>query len=232
MDILFTSLRYTKEVFMSIIVVGNTKGGVGKSTNTVQIAVNRALQGKDVLLVNSDRQSSSSKAIDRRDGAGLSPSVTLVAYPDGEQLRTQVLRQLDKYDDIIIDAGGRDSSAFRHAMMIADVMLVPIAPGNFELDALEDELVPLINEIQASRGDNPLPIYAYLNIAEPKKFSSDNIATRKSIAAFPQLQLLDLNVTRRKSIAAASSLGMSVSEMKPRDPKAIREINALIAALF
>lgn len=117
-------------------------------------------------------------------------------------------------------------------MMIADVMLVPIAPGNFELDALEDELVPLIAEIQALRGDNPLPIYAYLNMAEPKKFSSDNLDTRKSIANYPQLELIDLNIVRRKSIAAASTMGLAVSEMKPRDPKAVKEVNTLLAALF
>ena len=217
---------------MSIILIGNTKGGIGKSTNAVQVAVGRAIQGKDVLLVNADRQSSSSKAIARRDAAGLTPSVTLVAYPDGDQLRTQVLRQAGKYDDIIIDAGGRDSSALRHAMMIADVMLVPIAPGNFELDALEDELVPLINEIQASRGDNPLPIYAYLNMAEANKFSSDNLDTRRSIESFPELQLLDLNIVKRKAIAAASTTGLSVREMKNKDFKAVKEIDALMAALF
>ncbi|NLT99799.1 AAA family ATPase [Pseudomonas lundensis] len=217
---------------MSIILIGNTKGGIGKSTNAVQVAVGRAIQGKDVLLVNADRQSSSSKAIARRDEAGLTPSVTLVAYPDGEQLRTQVLRQAGKYDDIIIDAGGRDSSALRHAMMIADVMLVPIAPGNFELDALEDELVPLINEIQASRGDNPLPIYAYLNMAEANKFSSDNLDTRRSIESFPELQLLDLNIVKRKAIATASTTGLSVREMKTKDFKAVKEIDALLAALF
>ncbi|SEC64066.1 AAA family ATPase [Pseudomonas costantinii] len=215
---------------MSIILFGFTKGGVGKSTSAVQVAVGRAIQGKDVLLVNADRQSSSSKAIDRRDAAGFTPSVTLVAYPDGDQLRTQVLRQSDKYDDIVIDAGGRDSSALRHAMMIADVMLVPIAPGNFELDALEDELVPLIREIQASRGDNPLPVYAYLNMAEPNKFSSDNLDTRKSIESFPELQLLDLNVVKRKAIATASTTGLSVREMKVKDFKAVKEIDALLAA--
>jgi chromosome partitioning protein len=217
---------------MSIILIGNTKGGIGKSTSAVQIAVGRAVQGKDVLLVNADRQSSSSRAIDRRDAAGITPSVTLVAYPDGDQLRTQVLRQAGKYDDIIIDAGGRDSSALRHAMMIADVMLVPIVPGDFELDALEDELVPLINEIQASRADNPLPIYAYLNMAEPNKFSSDNLVTRKSIESFPELQLLDLNIVKRKAIAAASTSGRSVREMKVKDFKAVKEIDALMAALF
>lgn len=217
---------------MSIILIGNTKGGVGKSTEAVQVAVGRALQGKDVLLVNADRQSSSSRAIGRRDAAGLTPSVTLVAYPDGDQLRTQVLRQAGKYDDIIIDVGGRDSSALRHAMMIADVMLVPIAPGDFELDALEDELVPLINEIQASRGDNPLPIYAFLNMAEANKFSSDNLDTRRSIESFSELQLLDFNIVKRKAIATASSNGLSVREMKRKDFKAVKEIDALMAALF
>lgn len=217
---------------MSIILIGNPKGGIGKSTSAVQVAVGRAIQGKDVLLVNADRQSSSSKAIARRDEAGLTPSVTLVAYPDGEQLRTQVLRQAGKYDDVIIDSGGRDSSALRHAMMIADVMLVPIAPGNFELDSLEDELVPLINEIQASRGDNPLPIYAYLNMAEANKFSSDNLNTRRSIESFPELQLLDLNIVKRKAIATASTTGLSVREMKTKDFKAVKEIDALLAALF
>jgi chromosome partitioning protein len=217
---------------MAVILIGNTKGGIGKSTNSVQVAVGRALQGKDVLLVNADRQSSSSKAIDRRDAAGMTPSVTLVAYPEGDQLRTQVLRQAGKYDDIIIDAGGRDSTALRHAMMIADVMLVPIAPGDFELDALEDELVPLIREIQASRGDNPLPIYAYLNMAEAKKFSSDNLDTRKSIESFPELQLLDINIVKRKAIATASTRGLSIRELKSKDVLAIKEIDALLNALF
>lgn len=217
---------------MAVILIGNTKGGIGKSTSSVQVAVGRALQGKDVLLVNADRQSSSSKAIDRRDAAGMTPSVTLVAYPEGDQLRTQVLRQAAKYDDIIIDAGGRDSTALRHAMMIADVMLVPIAPGDFELDALEDELVPLIREIQASRGDNPLPIYAYLNMAEAKKFSSDNLDTRKSIESFPELQLLDINIVKRKAIATASTRGLSIRELKSKDVLAIKEIDSLLNALF
>lgn len=217
---------------MAIILIGNTKGGVGKSTSTVQIAIGRALQGKDVLVVNGDRQKSLSNAIKRREESGLTPGVTLVHYPEGGELRTQVLRQAGKYDDIIIDAGGRDSTSLRHSMMIADVMLIPIAPGNFELDALEDELIPLIDEIQSARGDNPLPIYAYLNMAEAKKFSSDNVATRNSIKAFPQLQLLDVNIVKRKSIAGASTVGMAVSEQSPQDQKAVHEVKTLLSMLF
>ncbi|MCE1119130.1 AAA family ATPase [Pseudomonas sp. NMI795_08] len=217
---------------MAVILMGHTKGGVGKSTGAVQVAIGRALQGKDVLLVNGDRQSSSFKSIARRDEAGVLPSVTVVAYPEGDQLRTQVLRMAGKYDDVIIDAGGRDSTALRHAMMIADVMLVPIAPRDYDLDALEDELVPLIEEIQAARGDNPLPVYAYLNMADPNRLSSDNIAARKVIAGFPQLTLTELNIVGRKAISGASANGLAVSEMRPRDPKAVSEVGALLSALF
>ncbi|MFH7479321.1 chromosome partitioning protein ParA, partial [Pseudomonas syringae pv. tagetis] len=87
-------------------------------------------------------------------------------------------------------------------------------------------------EIQALRGDNPLPIYVYLNMAEPIKYSSDNIGTRKSIENYPHLTLMDLSIAKRKSIAAASTLGIAVSEMKPKAPKAIKEIDAILAALF
>lgn len=39
-----------------ILTVGNTKGGVGKTTLAVNIAAARAMQGRDVLLIDADRQ--------------------------------------------------------------------------------------------------------------------------------------------------------------------------------
>jgi chromosome partitioning protein len=41
-----------------IVTVGNTKGGVGKTTLAVQLALARTLAGRDVLLVDGDRQGS------------------------------------------------------------------------------------------------------------------------------------------------------------------------------
>ena len=37
-----------------ILVIGNIKGGVGKTTLAVNIAISRSLNGKDVLLVDGD----------------------------------------------------------------------------------------------------------------------------------------------------------------------------------
>ncbi|WP_144957881.1 AAA family ATPase [Pseudomonas oryzihabitans] len=38
-----------------LVLVGNTKGGVGKSVETIQIAAARALQDRNVLIVDGDR---------------------------------------------------------------------------------------------------------------------------------------------------------------------------------
>ena len=46
-----------------IITVGNTKGGVGKTTLTVNLAIARALAGRDVWLIDGDRQSTESPRV-------------------------------------------------------------------------------------------------------------------------------------------------------------------------
>ena len=46
-----------------IITVGNTKGGVGKTTLAVQLAIYRALAGRDVWLIDGDRQGTAAAAI-------------------------------------------------------------------------------------------------------------------------------------------------------------------------
>jgi Mrp family chromosome partitioning ATPase len=55
-----------------IITVGNTKGGVGKTTLAVQLAIARALAGRDVWLIDGDRQGTAAAAIAARAEAGVS----------------------------------------------------------------------------------------------------------------------------------------------------------------
>ena len=215
---------------MTILLIGNSKGGVGKSTLAIQIAISRALTGRDVLLVNADRQRSSEDAIAQRGEAEVSPAIAICSYTEGRVLRAQVLHQRDKYDDIIIDAGGRDSSALRAAMAIADVMLVPYAPNTFDVWALE-ELGELINEVQGVR-EKQLPIHAVLNLADPNRTSRDNAEARDAIADIPQLQYLDTPIVRRKAYSNASGFGLHVSEIKSKNIKAIQEIEKLTQSLF
>ena len=212
-----------------IITIGNTKGGVGKTTLAVNVAIARALAGRDVWLIDGDRQGTAQTAIAIRAEAGHQPGIACATYPDGPTLRSQVQQQCSRFDDIIIDAGGRDSTALRAALILSDVLLVPFQPRSYDVWALED-IAGLIEEARAVR--DGLRAYAVLNCADPGEASVDNAEAEAAVAGVPQLELLHTPIRRRKSFSNAAGQGLSVLEAKPRDRKACDEINALMSALF
>lgn len=212
-----------------IYTVGNTKGGVGKSTIAVNLAAARAAAGRNVWLIDGDRQTTSQKAIAIRATIAGLPGIACAAFSDGPTLRAQVQHQASRFDDIIIDAGGRDSTALRAALVLSDVLVVPFLPRSFEVWAFED-IAGLIDEARCVR-DN-LRAVAILNQAEPGPLSADNREAAAALADYPQLEYLAKPLVRRKAFSNAAGSGMSVLEMKPRDEKAAAELSALISALF
>jgi len=212
-----------------IYLTGSTKGGAGKTTTGVNLAAELACGGRDVLVVDGDRQGTALTAISLRQSAERLPGIAVAQYVDGKALRGQVLQQRDKYDDIVIDADGRDSTALRAALMLCDVLLMPFQPRSFDVWALED-MSSLLSEARSVREDS-FPAYAFLNMADPDSRSTDNADAAAAVADWPELQLLDVSLYRRKAFANAASLGLSVTEMRPRDRKACDELRALIAAV-
>lgn len=212
-----------------ILTVGNTKGGVGKTTLAVNIAIARALAGRDVWLIDGDRQGTAQTAISIRAEAGHLPGIACATYPDGPALRSQVQQQMHKFDDIIIDAGGRDSTALRAALILSDVLLVPFQPRSYDVWALGD-IATLIDEARSVR--DGLRAYAMLNCADPGEASVDNAEAAAAVANVPQFEYLANPIRRRKSFANAAGQGLSVLEIKPADKKANEELLSLISALF
>lgn len=212
-----------------IITVGNTKGGVGKTTLAVNLAIARALAGRDVWLIDGDRQGTAQMAISIRADADQAPGISCATYPDGTTLRAQVQQQKDKFDDIIIDAGGRDSTALRAALVLSDVLCVPFQPRSYDVWALND-MASLVDEARSVR--DGLRAVAILNCADPGETSTDNAEAAAAVADVPQFEYLDTPIRRRKAFANAAGQGLSVLEFKPTDAKAVKELNALIKALF
>jgi chromosome partitioning protein len=212
-----------------ILTVGNTKGGVGKTTLAVQIAVSRALAGRDVWLVDGDRQATAVAAIAARADAGRQPGIACAPYPDGPTLRGQVQQQREKWDDIIIDAGGRDSTALRAALILSDVLIVPFAPRSYDVWALDD-MAALVDEARSVR--DGLRAFAVLNLADPGESSADNAEAASAVADVPQFTYLATPIRRRKAFSNAGGSGMCVTELSPRDPKACTELDTLVSSLF
>lgn len=210
-----------------IVGVLNTKGGVGKTTLAINLAIARAMAGRDVWLIDGDRQETAMQAITQRAERGRVPAISISGYTDGSLMRTQIKQQGSKFDDIIIDAGGRDSGPMRAAMMLANVVLAPFQPRSFDVWAMSD-LAELANNAYAERDD--LKVYAVLNQADP--LGHDNAEAASVVAGINGVEYLDAPIGRRKAIADAAGSGLSVLEFSPADAKARVEMRRLVELVF
>lgn len=210
-----------------IVVVGGIKGGSGKTTVATNLAVVRAAAGRDVLLIDADDQETASDFTILRNermpkGAGYT-GIKLT----GPAVRTETLRLADKYADIIIDTGGRDTTSQRASLSVAHVLLVPFVPRSFDVWTLE-KVGTLVGEMRAA---NPgLTAYAFLNRADPR--GQDNEGAGEAIKEATELRFLDMPLGSRKAFSNAAAQGMAVTELKPQDSKATEEIMMLYRYLF
>lgn len=209
-----------------IVVCGNTKGGTGKTTFAVQIALKRQCAGKAVLLVDADRQGSAQKTLTMRAGGGRKPLACV-------GLRAQLAPLAEQHDDTVIDAGGHDSEAFRVALLRSDLLVVPVQPRAVDVWELE-VLTTMIEQAQIVREDEsrpPLRVLAALSLADP----GDNRDNRDTIAALRELPVFTVAeavVRRRKAVANAMAHGLAVAEMQPLDAQARDEIAQLTDNVF
>jgi chromosome partitioning protein len=212
-----------------IISVLNTKGGVGKSTISLNLAIMRATSGKEVLLVDGDRQATIMQAIAQRAslGASAAASVAVAHLTEGPLLRAQVLQARTKYDDIVIDAGGRDSTALRAALMVSDIVLMPFQPRSFDVWGIGD-MAELIKEACCLRQN--LNVFAVLNGADSR--GHDNAAAADAVSEMEHIQYLNTPIGRRKSLADSAGSGLSIIEWKPKDTKATTELTSLYNSIY
>ncbi len=205
-----------------IITVGGIKGGSGKTTIATNLAVFRAAEGRDVLLVDADDQETASDFTMLRNeqlegGAGFT-SIKLT----GPAVRTEVKRLADKYDDIVIDTGGRDTTSQRAALTVSHTLLVPFVPRSFDVWTLE-KVSQLVAEMRAANPE--LAAYAFINRADPR--GQDNADAEEVIRDTEGLVLIDTPIGARKAFGNAAAHGLGVAELKPQDTKATAEFMML-----
>jgi len=210
-----------------IITVGGTKGGGGKTTIATNLAVMRANDGRDVLLIDADDQGTASNFTSLRNsnlekGAGYT-SVRLL----GEEIIHSYRSLREKYEDIIIDAGGRDTDSHRAGLGIANVALIPFQPSSFDVW----ELGKASKVVRESRVLNQgLQAYTLINMADPR--GGDNDAAAEYAEDIEGLKFIPVPIVTRKAFRRAAAQGLSVTELKPQDVKAIEEIQALYDFTF
>lgn len=205
---------------------GNIKGGVGKTTMAVNIAIARTLAGCDVLLIDADPQQTASIFADVR-AARMGRADYMCISLSKDALRTQVPKMAAKYDDVILDVGGHDDAALRSAMITADVLLIPVQPRTFDVWVLRQ----MAELVHAARTLNDgLRALVLLNAADAQ--GRDNEDAVRIIEGIEGLEMLPAWIGRRKAFSNAAAEGRSVLEYLPRDHKACSELEAVLDMLY
>lgn len=211
-----------------ILLVGGEKGGVGKSLIGVSLATMRALEGYDVLVIDADRQGSASLWSNIRVADQILPAVACIEKT-GEALGSAVKDLATRYDDIVIDAGGRDSVELRAALTVADVGLFPLGYGLFDLGTLDKlaELIDLVKPINPS-----LVAKVLVNRAETHPNMKEAQTAQEVIGEYTNLDLLGVVMRNRIAFSRAIEQGRCVVELKPQDEAAISELTGVYEGVF
>ena len=210
-----------------IITIGGIKGGSGKTTVATNLAVMRSAEGRDVLLIDADDQETASDFTllrnERTEGQAGYTSIQL----SGAAVRNQTLRLADKYEDILIDTGGRDTTSQRAALSVSNLLLVPFVPRSFDVWTIQ-KVASLVSEMLPA---NPkLSAYTFLNRADSRGQDNDDAA--QVLKEIEGVRFIDVVLGTRKAFSNAAAHGMGVIELKPGDPKATEEMQMLYRYVF
>ncbi len=134
-----------------IVAFAGQKGGVGKSTTAVCLAVAALERGSRVLLVDADPQGTvrtwGEVAAERKR-----PAPTVVAMGASMHKQGQLMALAAGYDMTFIDCPPRHGEVQRSALMVADVVVLPCGASAADAWALATSL-EVVREARAMRDE-------------------------------------------------------------------------------
>lgn len=204
-----------------IIGVLNQKGGVGKTTLSVNLAASLARTGARVLLIDADPQGSALDWAAAREGE---PLFSVIGFPR-PTVHKDIAQLGQGYDHIVIDGPPRVTDLARSAIMASDVVLIPVQPSPYDIWAAA-EVVKLIEEASVYK-ENLKAVFVVNRKIANTAIGRD---VGEALASYP-VPVLAASVTQRVVFAEAVAQGLAVHEIDQEGPAAT-EIEAVAAELM
>jgi len=204
-----------------ILGVLNQKGGVGKTTLSVNIAACLARGGARILLIDADPQGS---ALDWAAAREEGPLFSVVGLP-----RATVHKEIGQisqgFNHVVIDGPPRVTDLARSAIMASDLVLIPVQPSPYDIWAA-DEVVKLVDEARIYK-ENLKSVFVVNRKIANTAIGRD---VTEALATYP-VPVLEASITQRVVFAETAIQGRAVIEADPTSPAAT-EITAVVSEIL
>jgi len=204
-----------------IVTVFNQKGGCGKTMTCMQLSAAFALRGLRTLLVDMDKQGTSTIWAGQGGKDRRFPAEVISLAPLREKMLGEIEKRADAYDFIFIDCPPAiESSIPWAALNISDIALIPV--------------IPLMDNVWASREakelarrakeENP----ALLTYCVPSMSRRGNVfkACTEILQDDHEIPLLDAGLQQRNAYGESQMFGLSVHGVSGASA-AVKEVEAL-----
>ena len=204
-----------------ITVVGSLKGGSGKSTVTFNLAVWLEMAEAEVLVVDADPQATLSDVAEVRLEEGYEPFLNL---KDASALSR---KQLQGYDEVLIDVGTSDINSMKLALALADRVVIPVPPSQADIWSTQ-RFLKFLDEAVA--GERP-ELISFINRADTHHAIRESDEAAAALVSLPGIRYIKHRLCQRTVFRRSFSEGLAVYELDPRG-KGSKEFYALTAALY
>lgn len=198
---------------MKTLAVISQKGGSGKTTTALGLAVEGVSAGRRVAIIDLDPQATAAKWGDRRAQSDNPAVVSCQASRLRQVLDAAAAQGVEL---VIIDTPGKSSETAIAAAKVADRVLIPIQPHLFDIETLESvaEVLSLAGKPPAAVVMNKAPVQG--------KRHEDAKAGLEGMG----YELAPVILYQRTAHADSSNIGQSAREYEPHG-KAAQEMQKL-----
>jgi len=216
------SLKKPASVRRMVIVMANSKGGVGKSTLAVLLAVWLHERGRTVILADCDPQRSSSDWI--KEAA---PAVKVIRLAGPDDVLNKLPRLAKEADYVIADGPGSNTEISRALLLRADLAVVPCKASMLEVRALA-QATQVLKQARDIRKGQPRAKVVLTMIGKNFRLTEETKAAAKAL----KLSLTATALTQRQVYADAPGQRTVVWKMGARAADAAKEIDQLFRELL
>ncbi len=200
-----------------ITVIGNLKGGTGKSTVAFNLALWLLERGRSVRVCDVDPQASLKDAAEVRVEEGYDPALEVAtSLPSRAQ------------GEVLVDIGLGEAAVHATALARAGRVLIPVAPSQADIWSTQRFLRTIA---EASKGRRKPEVLAFLNRADTHPASRENGEALAALESLDGVKVLSTQLGQRIAFRRSFSEGLAVFELEPSGKAAV-EVDALAAAVF